>query len=196
MDVFVLTAILVTFPAASSAQGSLLTLPSSEVHVTVGETAKISCSYPIISGHSYPLIKINNDRYISVSDIRRMPELGYTASAVPNSDGSQCTFTLSYNGVRGSDNGTSYRFLVFIGGPLETESAPVVLFVHEPETPPSSQLSTTSIIVIGAVCGGVCMIILVLVVMIPAFLFINRRTTGIYSLKNGLSVEASTSKAV
>ena len=123
---------------------SLLTLPSTEVHVIVGETARISCSYPIYSGHSYPLIKINNGRYISISDIRRMPELGYTASAVPNSDGSQCTFTLSYNGVRDSDNGTSYRFLVFIGGPLETESAPVVLFVHEPEVPPSCELGGDS----------------------------------------------------
>jgi hypothetical protein len=164
-----------------------------------------------------------------------MPELGYTASAVPNSNGSQCTFTLSYNGVRNSDNGTSYQFLVFIGGPLETESAAVVLFVREAETPSSytedagsssdkgklassqtatsnvvgtsstsvlltssnvppegeTHLSTTTIIVIGAVCGGVCMIMLVLVIMIPASILIYRLTMG--SRKNGLSVKASKS---
>ena len=54
--------------------------------------------------------------HILVRNIQRMPELGFTISAAPNSDDSQCTFTLSYNGMRDSDNGTSYRFLVFVGG--------------------------------------------------------------------------------
>ena len=120
-----------------------MNLSTTEVCVEIGGTARIICSYPIYSDHSYPLISINGSGYATVNEVRRLPQSRYSIAAVPNSDGTLCTLTLSYHNVTASDNGTSYRFLVFIGSLSETESDPVRLYVHEPEDPPNSQCRFT-----------------------------------------------------
>ena len=103
----------------------------------VGGTANITCSYPIYSDHSLPLISINGNKIYE--SINELPQSRYNFTTVPNSDGTLCTLTLFYHNVTATDNSTSYRFLLFIGSSREIESDPVRLYVHKPEDPPNSQ---------------------------------------------------------
>ena len=116
--------------------GNFVNLSSTEVHVVVGGTANITCSYPIYRDHTLPLISINNGSYVSIDEL---PQSRYNDTVVPNSNGDLCTLTLFYHHVTVSDNGTSYRFFLFIGSSRETESDTVRLYVHKPEDPPNSQ---------------------------------------------------------
>ena len=134
-----------------------MNISSTEVYVEIGGIAKIICSYPIYLDHSYPLIRINGSDYATVNEVRRLPQSRYSIAAVPNSDGTLCTLTLSYRNVTASDNGTSYRFLVFIGSSRETESDTVRLYVHEPEDPPNSQCRLCVPPVHMYVCLYVCL---------------------------------------